>query len=100
MNEGSVIKLNNDIFKDSESLVDAFGDLGYPGILRHAVFEVVKKVSDARGDGVMVTITNAEKMKSFIPGAKNVKSEGEWYLLLKDVVRANTKVTLEYKILS
>lgn len=97
-NTGNIVKMNPEIFKDNESLTDTFGALGVPGLFRHALFEIVKPIKDGRGEGFLAKLSNAEKLKTFIPGVKEVKSEGEWYLLQSELVKANTKITLDYEI--
>ena len=97
-NQGTIVKMNPEIFAGNESLTDTFGALGVPGLFRHILFEVVKSVTDGRGAGFLVKISNPDKLKTFISGAKEVKSEGEWYLLASEIVKANTKITLDYEI--
>lgn len=96
--QGNIIKMNPELFAGNESLTDTFGQLGVPGLFRHAIFEVQKTVSDGRGEGLLAKLTNAEKLKSYITGVKDVKSEGDWYFLQAEMVRANTKITLDYEV--
>jgi hypothetical protein len=97
-NQGNIVKMNPEIFAGNESLTDTFGSLGVPGLFRHMLFEIVKSVKDGRGEGYTVKLLNPDKLKTFITGVKEVKSEGEWYLLASEIVKANTKITLDYEI--
>lgn len=97
-NTGSIVKLNPSIFEGNDSLTDTFGALGSPGLFRHVLFEVVKSLKDGRGEGYMCRISNPDKLKTFMSGVKEVKSEGEWFLLQSELVKANTKITLQYSI--
>lgn len=102
---GNLIKINPEIFpagvKDDE-MVEA---LGYPGLFRHLLFEVVKIETDPnRGEIAFCRITNADSLVDVLEPsadgkkAKGIRYEGELVLLAKDVQLANSKITLDYEI--
>ncbi len=96
---GSLVRINPEVIPETAKDDELLGDLGLPGLFRHSIFEVTKVDKDpTRGDIVYCKITNPEIFKTVIPGVKEVKYEGELVLLFKDIVPANTKVTLDYTI--
>lgn len=98
---GQLIRISSEVIPDTTKDDELVGDLGIPGLMRHAIFEVIKMETDGnRGPIVICRMTNPEVFKTVIPGVKDVKYEGELVLLVKDIVPANTKITLAYTILN
>lgn len=94
-----LVKISPDVIPDTAKDDELLGDLGLPGLFRHAIFEIISLGDDpTRGAIAKCRISNPEVFKSVIPGVKEVKSEGELVLLIKDLIPANTKITLEYII--
>jgi hypothetical protein len=99
--EGMLVKISSEVIPETAKDDELLGDLGLPGLLRHAIFEIKRLDKDStRGDIAYCIITNPEVFKTAIPGVKEVKYEGELVLLIKDIVPANTRVTLDYTIQS
>lgn len=95
---GSMIKITPELFGTDPKESDLYGDLGYPGILRHCKFQIVRIENDAaRGQVAYCTVMNPNDLIG-IDGIKEVEYEGECLLLLKDVVAAITIITLDYVI--
>lgn len=98
--DGSLIKIKPEIFGSETPVVtDLFGRLGYPGILKYAIFKVLRSFRDSsRGDMIAVEIQNAAALKNFIPGCKEVRYSGEILMFPEDCIRASSKITLDYVI--
>jgi len=96
---GNIIKLNPTIFGEETNYTSLYGDLGYAGIFKHAIFQVVEAFTDKhRGEMVKVSLTNKDHLGTFIPNVKEVRLKGELLFLVKDCVRASSKVTLDFVI--
>lgn len=94
---GQLVRISPEVIPETAKDDDLLGDLGNPGLFRHAIFEIIELKSDpARGEIALCRMTNPEVFKTVIPGVKEVKYEGELVLLVKDIVPANMKTTLEY----
>jgi hypothetical protein len=99
--EGQLVRLSPDVVSETAENDALLGKLGVPGLLRHAIFEVVSQSEDDNyGAIVRCRITNPEVFKEVIPGVKEVKYEGELVLLVEEIVPTNEKITLEYNIIS
>lgn len=95
---GSLIKLNPELFGADPKESELYGDLGYPGILRHCKFQIVRIETDAhRGQVAYCTVVNPNDLIG-IDGIKEVEYEGECLLLFKDLVPAISIITLDYVI--
>jgi hypothetical protein len=96
---GQLIKISDSVIPASAKDDELLGALGIPGLMRHAIFEVISLQKDPnRGDVALCRITNPEVFKQVIPGVKEVKYEGELILLVSEVVPANSKISLNYVI--
>lgn len=96
---GNIVKIKPEIFGENPNLTDLYGDLGYPGILKHAQFQVSSLVEDKhRGSMLSITLMNKDHLGTFIKGVKEVRLTGELLILAKDAMRASSKVTLDYII--
>jgi len=96
---GMLVKISPNIITAEIKDDDLVGDLGMPGLMRHAILEVISISKDGNlGEIAVCRITNPEVFKQVIPGVKEVKYEGEPIFLLKDLVPANMKTTLVYTI--
>jgi hypothetical protein len=96
---GNMIRIAQSIFGEVTDLTSLYGDLGYAGIFKHAIFEVVQAFTDPhRGEMLKVRLTNKDHLGSFFAGVKEVRLQGELLLLTKDCERASTKLTLDFVI--
>lgn len=96
---GQLVRINPELIPETAKDDELLGELGIPGLMRHVIFEVVTiGKDDSRGDIATCRITNPEVFKTVMPDVKEVKYEGELILLLKELVPANTKITLNYII--
>lgn len=96
---GQLVRISPDVIPDTAKDDELLGELGVPGLMRHAIFEIVSISEDpARGQIASCRMTNPEVFKTVIPGVKEVKYEGELVLLLKELAPANMKITLDYII--
>lgn len=96
---GQLIRISPEVIPETAKDDELLGELGVPGLMRHAIFEIVKISEDpSRGPIAVCKMTNPEVFKSVIPGVKEVKYEGELVLLLKEIVPANMLTTLDYII--
>lgn len=94
---GSLVKINPSTFGENPKHDDMFGDLGYVGVLMHLVWQVSKIEKDSsRGEIAWCKITNPDVLVGLVPGVKRVVSEGEAVLLVKDLIPASMKITLDY----
>jgi hypothetical protein len=94
-----MIKINPTIFGDSPKHDEMYGELGYVGALMHFVWEIVKLEKDStRGEIAWCKITNPDALIGVVSGVKKVSTDGEAVLLLKDLVPANMKTTLDYTV--
>jgi hypothetical protein len=98
---GNLVSINPDLTPEGTKNDDLIGELGIPGLFRHLTFEIIEVRKDPKyGEIVLCTITNPEILKTVVPGVKEIKYEGEIILLVKDIVLANTKITLAYEIVT
>ena len=75
---GQLIRISPEVIPDGTKDDELLGDLGIPGLMRHAIFEVVSLMTDpTRGEALLCKLTNPEIFKTMIPGVKEVKYEGE-----------------------
>lgn len=96
---GQLVRISPEVIPETAKNDELLGELGLPGLMRHAIFEIVEVSTDqSRGPIAICRITNPEVFKQVIPGIKEVKSEGELVLLLKEIVSDNMKITLNYVI--
>jgi hypothetical protein len=96
---GQLVRISPEVIPETAKDDELLGELGVPGLLRHAIFEIIEVSTDqTRGPIALCRITNPEVFKQVIPGIKEVKSEGELVLLLKEIVPSNMKITLDYVI--
>jgi hypothetical protein len=96
---GQLIRISPEVIPETAKDDELLGELGVPGLMRHAIFEIIEVTEDpGRGPIALCRMTNPEVFKSVIPGVKEVKYEGELVLLLKEIVPANMKTTLNYII--
>jgi len=98
---GSLVKINPEIFGETCDPQQMYGSLGYIGIFKNAIWKVISISSDShRGMCAWVSLTNAEELMKDLKGVKSVTSEGQAFILLDDLVHANTKTTLNYVLSS
>lgn len=96
---GQLIRISPEVIPETANDDELLGELGVPGLMRHAIFEILKLEEDqGRGPIAVCRMTNPEVFKTVIPGVKEVRYEGELVLLLKEVTPANMKTTLDYII--
>jgi hypothetical protein len=94
---GALVKINPEIFGEKCNPQEMYGKLGYIGIFKNAIWKVSSITNDTnRGMCAWVSLTNAEELMKDLKGVKSVTTEGEAFILLEDLVHANTKVTLNY----
>jgi hypothetical protein len=94
---GQLVRISPMVIPDTAKDDELLGELGVPGLFRHVILEIVSTSTDqVRGEIATCRITNPEIFKQVIPGVKDVKYEGELVVLLKEIVPANMKVTLDY----
>ena len=90
---GAVVKLNPEIFGKEASFKNdgMYGDLGYVGLFKEIIWQITRIEEDGyRGKIAYAMVMNAEQIKA--------EAEGEAVLLLKDLVPAVVKCTLQYEI--
>lgn len=96
---GQLIRISPEVIPETAKDDELLGELGVPGLMRHAIFEIIEISEDpTRGAIAVCRMTNPEVFKSVIPGVKEVKYEGELVLLLKELIPANMKTTLDFII--
>lgn len=96
---GQLIRISPEVIPETAKDDELLGELGVPGLMRHAIFEIIEVSEDpGRGPIAVCRMTNPEVFKTVIPGVKEVKYEGELVLLLKEIVPANMKTTLDFII--